>query len=167
MTIRSKVLNCKEVGGGGGGVEKPFQPLSVSATCNYMTRKNCGLSCFHSLLYISLIRYTFLSMLLLLNEAHVSSVEGRAGMWVAAVHMSGYSHLSIAGWGMSHLNARPVTEQLAFTLWSPNLILYNWLIWRVLKLAFFFKKVFSLYLFWRLEQSEQRHLYVDIFLCDL
>ena len=46
-------------------------------------------------------------------------------------------------------------------------ILYNWLIWRVLKLAFFFKKVFSLYLFWRLEQSEQRHLHVDIFLCDL
>ena len=46
-------------------------------------------------------------------------------------------------------------------------ILYNWLIWRVLKLAGFFKKVFSLYLFWRLEQSEQRHLYVDIFLCDL
>ena len=42
-------------------------------------------------------------------------------------------------------------------------VLYNWLIWRVLKLAFFFKKVFSLYLFWRLEQSEQRHLYVDIF----
>ena len=29
---------------------------------------------------------------------------------------------------------------------------------------FFFKKVFSLYLFWRLEQSEQRHLCVDIFL---
>ena len=26
-------------------------------------------------------------------------------------------------------------------------VLYNWLIWRVLKLAFFFKKVFSLYLF--------------------
>ena len=47
------------------------------------------------------------------------------------------------------------------------LVLYNWLIWRVLKLAFFFKKVFSLYLFWRLEHSEQRHLHVDIFLCDL
>ena len=46
-------------------------------------------------------------------------------------------------------------------------VLYNSLIWRVLKLAFFFKKVFSLYLFWRLEQSEQRHLYLDIFLCDL
>ena len=45
-------------------------------------------------------------------------------------------------------------------------ILYNGLIWRVLKLAFFFKKVFSLYLFWRLEQSEQRHLYGDIFLYD-
>ena len=29
-------------------------------------------------------------------------------------------------------------------------ILYNWLIWRILKLAFFFKKEFSLYLFWRL-----------------
>ena len=42
-------------------------------------------------------------------------------------------------------------------------ILYNWLIWRVLKLAFFFKKFFSQYLFWRLEQSEQRHLYIDIF----
>ena len=46
-------------------------------------------------------------------------------------------------------------------------LLYNWLIWRVLNLAFFFKKVFSLYSFWGLEQSEQRHLYVDIFLCDL
>ena len=46
-------------------------------------------------------------------------------------------------------------------------LLYNWLIWRVIKLAFFFKKVFSLYLFWRLEQSEQRHFYLDIFLCDL
>ena len=46
-------------------------------------------------------------------------------------------------------------------------VLYNWLIWRALKLAFFFKKVFSLYLFWRLEQSEQRHFHVDIFLCDL
>ena len=46
-------------------------------------------------------------------------------------------------------------------------LLYNWLIWRVLKLAFFSKKVFSLYLFWRLEQSGQRHLYVDIFACDL
>ena len=46
-------------------------------------------------------------------------------------------------------------------------ILYNWLIWRALKLAFFFKKEFSLYLFWRPEQSEQRHLYVNIFLCDL
>ena len=45
------------------------------------------------------------------------------------------------------------------------LVLYNWLIWRVLKLAcVFFKKVFSLYLFWHLEQSEQRHLCVDIFL---
>ena len=42
-------------------------------------------------------------------------------------------------------------------------ILYNWLIWRVLKLAFYFKKVFFLYLFWRPEHSEQRHLYVDIF----
>ena len=51
-------------------------------------------------------------------------------------------------------------------VWRGTL-LYNWLIWRVLKLAFFFKKIFSLYLFWRLEQSEQRHLYVDIFLCDL
>ena len=51
---------------------------------------------------------------------------------------------------------------------SEEAILYNWLIWRVLKLAFFFfKKVFSLCLYWRLEQSEQRHLYVDIFLCDL
>ena len=39
-------------------------------------------------------------------------------------------------------------------------ILYNWLIWRELKLAFFPKN--SLYLFWRLEQSEQGHLYVDI-----
>ena len=49
-----------------------------------------------------------------------------------------------------------------------QVILYNWLIWRVLKLAVFFsKKVFSLYLFWRLEQLEQRHLHVDIFLCDL
>ena len=45
-------------------------------------------------------------------------------------------------------------------------VLYNWLIWRVLKLVVFFKKEFSLYLFWRLEQSEQHHLYVDIFLCD-
>ena len=44
-----------------------------------------------------------------------------------------------------------------------NQVLYNWLIWCVLKLAFK-KKVFSLYLFWHLEQSEQRHLYVDIFL---
>ena len=33
-----------------------------------------------------------------------------------------------------------------------------YLIWRC-----FFKKVFSLYLFWRLGQSEQRHLCVDIF----
>ena len=41
-------------------------------------------------------------------------------------------------------------------------LLYNWLIWRVFKLAFFFKKIFSLYLFWRLEQSEQRNLYEDI-----
>ena len=40
-------------------------------------------------------------------------------------------------------------------------ILYNWLIWCVLKLAFFQKKN-SLYLCWRLQQSEQRHLYVDI-----
>ena len=47
------------------------------------------------------------------------------------------------------------------------LVLYNWLIWRVLKLAFFSKEIFSLYLFWRLEQSEQRHLHVDILLCDL
>ena len=45
--------------------------------------------------------------------------------------------------------------------------LYNWLIWRVLCFGVFFKKVFSLYLSWRLEQSEQRHLYVDIFLWDL
>ena len=48
---------------------------------------------------------------------------------------------------------------------DPNQVLYNWLIWRVVKLAFFFQNVFSLYLFWPLEQSEQRHLYVDIFLC--
>ena len=53
------------------------------------------------------------------------------------------------------------------TISKKGMILYNWLIWRVFKLAFFFKKVFSLYLFWRLEQSEQRNLYVDIFLCDL
>ena len=53
-------------------------------------------------------------------------------------------------------------------IWSRgSWLLYNWLIWRVLKLAFSFQKVFSLYLFWCLEQSEQRHLYVDIFLWDL
>ena len=38
-------------------------------------------------------------------------------------------------------------------------VLYNWLIWRVFKLVFFSRKIFSLYLFWHLEQSEQRHLY--------
>ena len=50
---------------------------------------------------------------------------------------------------------------------TPPEVLYNWLIWRVLKLVFFFKKAFSLYLLWRLEPSEQRHFHVDIFLCDL
>ena len=30
------------------------------------------------------------------------------------------------------------------------------------KVGVFFKKIFSLYLFWRLQQSEQRHLYVEI-----
>ena len=59
------------------------------------------------------------------------------------------------------------SSQVSKQICSRAKILYNWLIWRVLKLAFFFKKVFSQYLFWRLEQSEQRHLYVDIFLCDL
>ena len=56
-------------------------------------------------------------------------------------------------------------KEMGVTLWYK--LLYNWLIWRVLMLAVFFKEVFYLYLFWRLEQSEQRHLYVDIFLCDL
>ena len=42
------------------------------------------------------------------------------------------------------------------------LLLYNWLTLRVLKSAFFFKKIISLYLLWRQQQSEQRHLYVDL-----
>ena len=48
-----------------------------------------------------------------------------------------------------------------------SVILYNWLIWRVLKLAFFFKKIISLYLFWRLQQSAALKDTKSVFLCDL
>ena len=61
------------------------------------------------------------------------------------------------------LSTRGIFAYVIKELIAACRLLYNRLIWHVLKLAFFFKKVFSLYLFWRLEQSEQRHLYVDIF----
>ena len=59
---------------------------------------------------------------------------------------------------------RPSNAAIRTTQGHQLKLLYYWLIWRVLKLAFSFsKKYFFLYLFWRLEQSEQHHLWLDIF----